>query len=327
MKALVCTEQQIVMQEIPAPELQPHMVRIQVWAIGVNRADLLQRRGLYPAPKGFRNDILGLECAGLVVECHDSISNAEQQVLLHQPVMVIVAGEAYAEEVVVHKDLLLPIPEHWSFVQAAAFPEAFLTAFDALWRQCHVQSHHRVLIHAVTSGVGDAARQLCALFGIDAWGSTRTNDKLSFLSETSCKPVLISDGRFPMDLPPFDVILDLVGAAYLSQNIQHLAYRGIIHVIGLMGGVQSTIGLHHLLTKNGRIQASTLRNRSNEEKADICQEFLALMQDMLVDGHVTPTINSVFSWEDVDLAHQKLSQNQHIGKIVLEVKTSSSPTG
>lgn len=320
MKALVCVEQQVTMQEIPSPTLGPEMVRIHVKAIGVNRADLLQRRGLYPAPEGVRNDILGLECAGVVIECHDSLSKSEQQRWLQQRVMVIVAGEAYAEEVVVHKDILLPVPDQWSIVQAAAFPEAFMTAFDALWLQSCVQSEHRVLIHAVTSGVGDAARQLCAFFGIDVWGSTRTRGKVPYIDQTTCQSVLITEGQFPPDLPHFDVILDLVGAAYLPQNIHHLAYRGTIHTIGLMGGVLSPIGLHHLLKKNGRIQGTTLRDRCVMEKGEICRLLLEAVQDGIRDGSLKPTVDSVFAWTDVDAAHQKMGLNQHIGKIVLEVQ-------
>ena len=319
MKALICEDQQSVMREIPSPVLEPNMVRIQVKAIGVNRADLMQKQGLYPAPKGTRNDILGLECAGVIIECHESISKTEQDRWLHQRVMVVVPGEAYAEEVVAHKDSLLLVPEHWDFPQAAAFPEAFMTAFDALWRQCGVQSHHRVLIHAVTSGVGDAARQLCEYFGNEVWGSTRTDAKVEYLSQTVCQPVLIQNGLFPSELPQFDAILDLVGAAYLTQNIQHLAYRGTIHVIGLMGGIQSTIGLHHLLKKNGRIQASTLRNRPNDEKAEICRLLDDSVRDALSSGHIEPTVDAIYSWHDVELAHKKMAKNQHIGKIVLEV--------
>ena len=224
--------------------MKPNELRISVQTVGVNRADILQRRGLYPAPKGVRNDILGLECSGTVIEAASNLSSAEW---MGQRVMALMAGEGYASEVIVDVGCVLTVPEHISAVEAAAIPEVFITAYDALWLQSRLKQGQTVCIHAVGSGVGDAARQLCLANGFEVYGTTRNLDKARLLSTEECRVLQVNDGVFPPALPNVDVILDFVGAAYFTQNLKMLNVGGHLQVVGLLGGIRTDLNMATLL--------------------------------------------------------------------------------
>ena len=318
MKALVWRGGEFRFEEFHSRPLRKNEARVSVHAIGVNRADLLQRLGFYPPPEGIRPDILGLECSGVIIEVSKDCPG-EPTDWLGRNVMVLLAGEAYGSEAIVDLGCAMPIPEHLSFIQAAAIPETFITAFDALWMQSDLQSGQSVCIHAVGSGVGDAARQLCLAKGHDVYGTTRTLEKANQLTTSACPVFHVQDATFPSMLPKVDVILDFVGAAYFKENMSLLKPGGHLQVVGLMGGIKTDLDLAQLLRKRLTIRGATLRNRSISEKSALVARFSQDVLPLFVERTIAPTIDSVYSWTEVEQAHQRMTENKNIGKIVLKV--------
>lgn len=319
MKAWCVENKRLVFQSTKPPVLRSNTVRIKTSAIGLNRADLLQLQGYYPSPQGVRNDILGLECSGKVVEVSADVSQKDKEYWLGREVMALVAGEAYAAEVVVDIGHLMPIPQGVSVTDSAGIPEAFLTAFDALWRQASLKEHHQVLIHAIASGVGDAARQLCLSNGNTVTGTSRSIEKCKRLSTASTPVFHIKEGRFPSEMSDFDVVLDFIGASYLKQNLHCLSKGGHLQLIGLLGGLRSEINLGVLLSKHLTIRGTTLRSRPIQEKSDLVQSFQHRFGQLFDLGKLHPQIDSIYSWKDAEQAQLRMSQNQNVGKIILVV--------
>lgn len=319
MKAWCVKNKHLVFQETAPPILRSSTVRIETKAIGVNRADILQLQGYYPPPEGVRKDILGLECSGTVVEVSTDVSQKDREYWLGRDVMALVAGEAYAVEVVVDIGSLMPIPNGVSVIDAAGIPEAFLTAFDALWKQASLNQKHRVLIHAIASGVGDAARQLCLSHGNSVVGTSRSIEKCQRLSTASLPVLHVEAGVFPSEIADIDVILDFVGASYLQQNLHCLTKGGHLQLVGLLGGVRSEINLGMLLSKHLTVRGSTIRSRSVIQKSELVRDFQRRFGKLFECGTLHPRIDSVYSWKDVEAAHHRMTQNQNIGKIVLVV--------
>lgn len=318
MQVLVHRDDAFHFEEVVSRHLRQNEVRVAVHAIGVNRADILQRRGLYPPPPGVRDDVLGLECAGVITEVFSGCSQ-EYSGWIGRKVMVLLAGEAYANEVIVDIGSVIPVPEPLSMTEAAAVPEAFITAFDALWIQSRLQYGQSVCVHAAGSGVGDAARQLCIAKGHDVYGTTRSVEKAHRLT-TSCSTVFhIQEGMFSPEMAQVDVILDFVGAAYFKQNLTLLKPMGHLQLVGLLGGIKTGINLATILGKRLTIRGATLRNRSIEEKSELIRRFTNDVLPLFTDHQIHPTVDSVYSWKDVALAHQRMIENNNIGKIVLEV--------
>ncbi len=322
MRAWCIEEDKLVERVLPSPVLKTNCVRIATEAFGINRADLLQLQGLYPAPKGIRNDILGLETVGRVVEVCSSVPEVERTRWLGKRVMALLPGEGYASEVVVDIGCIMPIPSGVSTVHAAAIPEAFLTAYDALWCQSGIESNSRVLIHAIGSGVGDAAKQLCIANNIEVFGTSRSATKCEVLSTPHVPVFQIQEGVFPKDLPKADIVLDFVGAAYFEQNLKQLNVNGHLQVVGLLGGVKAQINLGLLLAKRLSIRGTTLRSRSLFEKTKLIQDFVRDVLPLFDNGDVHPNIDSIFCWEDVHQAHDKMRNNLNVGKLIV-----TTPTG
>ena len=310
-------------RQVPAPQYGPSEIRVQVRATALNRADILQRLGHYPPPHGTRPDIPGLEYAGIVAAIG-------KRVTLFRPgdrVMGLLPGEGYAEQIVSHERMALPMPANLSFEQAAAIPEAFLTAYDALFRQLKVQTGECCLIHAVGSGVGLAALQLANVTGVTTFGTAGSDDKLAkarragldfginyrtedfqkiVLSETACNGV--------------DAIIDTVGAAYWHQNIAALAIKGRLALLGLLGGARTDIDLADLLVKRITVVGSVLRARPLEEKISLSQEFGRKILPLFEREKLMPNVDSVFSWKDVAKAHRHMEAARNFGKIVLRIE-------
>jgi len=296
-------------------------VRVDVVAVGLNRADILQRKGLYPAPADAPADILGLEFAGIVSEVGAQVTLAA----VGERVMGIVSGGAMATQLVIHERLLLPVPDALSLEEAAAIPEAFVTAYDALTQQGQVQATEWVLIHAVTSGVGWAAWRLAETLGARVIGTSRSKDKLE-----RCRALGLSmglhteDGRFRDTVVELtaghgaDVIIDLVGAAYLQENLRTLAQRGRCVIVGLLGGAEATLNLSTLLAKRGRLQGTVLRSRPLEEKMTLIQTFRRLVLPMFAQKKLGVHLERVLPMDDVAQAHALMESNHHLGKIVLK---------
>src|SRR5919199_2241411 len=306
--------------DVPAPEPEADYVRVRVHASALNRADLLQRQGNYPVPAGAPASIPGLEIAGEV----DAIGPSVDRWRPGDRVFGIVGGGGQAEFAVTPQDLLLPIPPALDYIAAAAVPEVFMTAYDALFPQAQLMLGERVLVHAAGSGVGTAAIQLASAAGATVWGTLRSDAKRekamglgltavfqpgTFVSEVNAA----SGGRGA------DVILDFVGAPYLGANLQAIALRGRMVIIGTLGGADARLNLGMLMSKRARIFGTVLRSRSRAEKASLTAAFGAHVVPLLALGRVHPVVDRVFALDDIAEAHRYMESNQSFGKIVIQV--------
>lgn len=297
----------------------PSQVLVEVAAAGLNRADCLQRRGFYPAPPGVPADVPGLEFAGVVESVGDAVNDWQPG----DRVMGIVGGGSMATRLLTEGAELMPVPAELSLEEAAAVPEAFLTAYDAIVLQGGLRAGQTVLLHAVASGVGTAAIQIAAAVGATSVGTTRSAHKLPRCTELGLThAVLVEDGQFAETVLAAvpngaNVILDTVGAAYLSQNVKVVAKKGRIIVIGLMGGVKAELALGALLAKRASIHGSVLRSRSAADKAKLTKSFTEEMLGRFKSGELKPIIDEVLPMTEVQVAHQRMDSNETFGKLVL----------
>jgi len=296
-----------------APRATADRVRVRVRAAGLNRADILQRLGRYPAPPGYPQDIPGLEFAGEVVEVGDEVRAWK----IGDRVFGITGGGAQAELVTVPESTLAEIPPNLDWAEAASIPEVFMTAHDALFTQCRLRMGERVLIHAAGSGVGTAA-----------YGTSRTADKLDRAKEfglTESVVVAKDSSEFVEAVKRWTndagvgVILDLVGAAYLKANLDSLALKGRLIFVGTTSGAKAEIDYSVVMRKRLRIMGTSLRTRSIEEKATATRLFAQHVVPLLASGKVRPVIDSVFGFDEVRAAHQRIESNESFGKVVLTI--------
>lgn len=300
-------------------------VRVRVRAAALNRADILQRLGHYPAPPGFPRDIPGLEFAGQVEAVGDEVSLWKPG----QRVFGIIGGGAQAEFVVVHENQLAAIPSNLDWVSAAAVPEAFITAHDALFTQAELKMGETVLVHAAGSGVGTAAVQLGRATGANIFGTSRTAGKLE-----RAKPYGLSGSLVIKDDPAVlidavhewtagqgvNVILDLVGAGYLEANLSALASCGRMMLVGTTSGSKAILDFGKVMSKRAKIVGTVLRARSAEEKAKATRLFGAHVVPLLANGQVRPVIDCVYKLDQVREAHNRMESNESFGKIVLLIE-------
>ena len=305
--------------EIELASPGPTQVLVEVAAAGLNRADCLQRRGFYPAPPGVPADVPGLEIAGVIESVGDSVTTWKPG----DRVMGIVAGGGMATRALTEAAELMPIPDAFSLAEAAAVPEVFLTAYDAIVLQGGLARGQTVLLHAVASGVGTAAIQLASVIGANSVGTSRTADKLARCVELGLThAVLVEEGQFAEQVKTaaangVNVILDTIGAAYLPQNVQVIAKRGRIIVIGLMGGVKGELNLGLLLARRASVHGSVLRSRSPEEKAALTKSFTDEMLARFTTGELKPIIDAVLPMTNIQDAHRRMDANETFGKLVL----------
>ena len=299
-------------------------VLVRVRAAGLNRADLLQRRGHYPAPPGAPADIPGLEFAGEVEEVGPEVRSLH----VGDRVFGITAGGAQAEYVLVPESTLASVPANLDWVEAAAIPEAFITAHDALFTQARLEMGERVLVHAAGSGVGLAAIQLARACGAICYGTSRTPEKLERARGFGLEEAIaVKDdpGLFAGAVKEWtkgkgvDVILDLVGGSYLAANLEALAVRGRLMLVGTTGGASAPLDFGVVLRKRLRITGTVLRARSTEEKARATLRFSAHVLPHLERERVRPVIDKVYRMDEVRAAHERLESNESFGKIVLKI--------
>ncbi len=306
------------------PSPVANRVRVRVHAAGLNRADILQRRGSYPAPRGYPQNIPGLEFAGEV----DAIGDAVGAWKIGDRVFGIIAGGAQAELVLVPESNLARIPPELDWVEAGAMPEVFITAHDALFTRAGLHMGERVLIHAAASGVGTAAIQLAHAAGATVYGSSRIADKLERIRELNLgldASVAVGDtpAKFVEAVQDWtagvgvDVILDLVGGNYFSANLDALASRGRFICVGTMAGAKSEIDLGLLLRKRVNIIGTMLRGRSIEEKAEATRLFASSVLPLVSRGAIRPVIDRVYPVDEIRDAHERMESNASFGKIVL----------
>ena len=305
--------------EIDVRDPGPMELRVRVAAAGLNRADTLQRRGFYPAPEGVAPDVPGLEFAGEV----EVVGAGVRDFAVGDRVMGIVPGAAMATSLVLPAREALPVPSELSLEDAAAIPEAFLTAYDAIFELGEARPGEVALIHAVGSGVGTAALQLCRRAGVVSIGTSRTEAKLARCVELGLTHALHApEGEFAKALQAVapggaDVILDTVGAKYLRENVRAVATRGRIVVIGLLGGAKGELSLGALLPKRARIEGSVLRSRAPEEKATLAQSFAKRCLPFFRDGSLRPVIDATLPMDEIAAAHARMDANDTFGKLVM----------
>ncbi|MFN2576146.1 MAG: NAD(P)H-quinone oxidoreductase [Pyrinomonadaceae bacterium] len=307
-----------------APHASVDRVRVRVRAAGFNRADILQRLGRYPAPQGFPQDIPGIEFAGEVEEVGDEA----RQWKIGDRVFGIIGGGGQAEYVTVPANHLARVPDNLDWAEAAAVPEVFMTAHDALLTQCAVTIGEHVLIHAAGSGVGTAAIQLVKAAGAFAYGTSRTKEKLERATEFGLTSSVVVDGdpaKFAGASMQWtggagvDVVFDLVGAAYLNANLQALAAKGRLIFVGTTSGSKGEIDYSIAMHKRLRIMATSLRTRSLEEKATVTRLFAEQVVPLLASGAIRPVIDQTFRLEEVRAAHERIESNRSFGKVVLMI--------
>jgi putative PIG3 family NAD(P)H quinone oxidoreductase len=310
----------ITIGEVPKPEVQKDHIRVRVHAAGLNRADLIQRRGHYPAPHGWPANIPGLEYAGEVEAIRPGVTRWK----VGDRVMGLVGGGAQAEFVVVHQYEVLPIPRSLSYAEAAAIPEAFLTAYDALVTRARLQARERVLVHAVGSGVGTAATQIAKHLGGVVLGTSRSGDKiaralvygLDIGIDTSQMSFRDAVGE------PVNVVLDVLGGPSFADNLAVLAPRGRLVLLGFLAGSQTEVDLSPILRKRLEIIGTVMRTRGLEERIPLVREFAERMLPLFEAradqaGPLRPVLERTYPMTQLADAHRVLEGNATFGKIVV----------
>jgi putative PIG3 family NAD(P)H quinone oxidoreductase len=324
MRAIVIREpggpEVLTLKDLPDPDVPFGHVRVRVAFTGVNRADLLQRAGFYPAPPGVPADIPGLEYAGTI----DALGPGTSRFAVGDRVFGLVAGGAYADKLVVHEREAVKTPDALSDEEAAAIPEVFVTAYDALVTQGRLAPGERALIHAAGSGVGTAAIQIARALGCFVIGTSRTGDKLD-----RCKALGLDAGIVPKGASfadevnritggrGADVVLDLVGGAYVAEDLVAAAQKGRILVVGLTAGAMSELNLGLLLRKRATITGTVLRARPLEEKIEAAKVLERHLAPWLAGRTLRPVIDRVFDLGGAGEAHAYVGGNESFGKVLL----------
>lgn len=318
MKALQGVDGQVEWVEEPRPACDVGQVRIRVAAAGLNRADLLQKAGLYPPPPG-ASQVLGLECSGVISEVGPGSSWQ-----VGDRVCALLAGGGMAEEVVVDGRHVLPVPEGLSLAEAAALPEVYATVWLNLFQLAALKPGEKVLLHAGASGIGSAAIQLCKAFGNPCWVSVGSAERLAYCEALGAQGGVVRNGDLDSlnDLGPFDVILDPVGGNYAALNLKLLARDGRWVLIGLMGGREAQLDLAQVLAKRVQLLGSTLRSRDEQFKADLFSDLGQHVWPLFAEGRLSPQLARTFAIKDAEAAFAELATNKVSGKLVLVIDES-----
>ncbi|MBL8922675.1 MAG: NAD(P)H-quinone oxidoreductase [Myxococcaceae bacterium] len=312
----------LVVKDVAAPVCGPEEIRVGVRASALNRADLLQTMGLYPAPKGVPADIPGLEYAGEVLEVGARVTRWRQG----DRVMGLVAGGAWAEQLVTHEREAIAMPVGLDFSSAAAVPEAFMTAWDALFLQGRMTAGTQVLLHAVASGVGTAALQLCALHGARAIGTGRSADKLERIRAMGLEHTLLvskDEPRFAEQVKTLtggrgvDLVLDLVGGAWLPETLDAMAPQATLMLVGLVAGASAEVPLRTVLSKRLTVIGTTLRARALEEKIAVARRFEQHLVPHFTAGRLKPVVERSVPMAEAAAALERLAANDTFAKTVL----------
>jgi NADPH2:quinone reductase len=311
-------DRSLVWQQVQRPVVGPGQVLVRVFATALNRADLLQRRGLYPPPAG-ASEVMGLEMAGVIAELGPGVTRWKRG----DRVCALLEGGGYAQYALVDEGMLLPVPDGLSLAQAAALPEALFTAFLNLVVEAEMQTGESVLVHAGASGVGAIAVQMCKALGNPVYATTSTT-KMDFVREQGATEVWDRlEPRFLQTLEEslsrVDIILDAIGGAYLETNIQLLGSRGRLVLIGLLGGRKGTLNLGRVLMSRLRLIGSTLRNRGRREKVRLTERIRKEIWPLVLQGEIQPNLFAIHPIQKAEEAHALMASNQTRGKVVLEI--------
>ena len=311
--------------ERPAPVAGAGELLIRVAASGINRPDVLQRLGHYAPPPG-TSDLPGLEVAG-VVESGDASAMAEAGIRVGDRVCALVAGGGYAQWCVAPVVQCLPVPEGFSDVEAASLPETFFTVWSNVFDRARLQPGESLLVTGGTSGIGTTALMLCQEFGIQALATAGSADKCAAIAKLGAEPINYREQAFAeviakqTDGKGVNVILDIMGASYLNNNLKALGMDGHLVILGFLGGAKANdVDLLTILGKRAVITGSLLRARTREEKAEIAEQLREHVWPLLSAGRCLPMIDQVYAYTDAAQAHARMEGGDHIGKIVLRVE-------
>lgn len=317
MKSIDVIEGELALCEAEIPSVGPNDILIKVKSTAVNRADLMQKKGLYPPPPG-ASEILGLECSGIVDLVGEKVTSRK----VGDEVCALLAGGGYAEYVACPEFQAIPKPTNLNWEEASSLPEVYATCWLNLFMEGKLSNNNKVLFHAGASGIGTAGIQLCNAFKCESFVTVGTKEKIQF-----CKNLGASEGAVRGEKmfdevrdwvsDGFDLILDPVGANYFEENLKVLGLEGRLIIIGLMGGLESKINLGHLMMKRQRIIGSTIRARSEELKKIVMRDLHEKVWPFIESNEIQPIIHEVFSMSEVERAHQVMEDNENIGKIVL----------
>jgi putative PIG3 family NAD(P)H quinone oxidoreductase len=312
MRAATIRDGSIAVEQHPDPVPGDSDLLVRVRGAGLNGADMLQFKGRYPAPPGAPQEIPGLELAGEVVECGPGVQRFEPG----DRVMSIVAGGGQAELAVVHERQLMPVPAAVGFPAAGGLPEVFTTAHDAIITQAQLRPGERLLVHGAAGGVGTAAVQLAHALGAHVTATVRNPDARDAVAQLGADAVIEPDGFG--ESGPFDVILELVGAPNLGDNLKALNTNGRIVVIGISAGAKAELNLGILMAKRARIMASTLRARPLEQKAMTARALEREVLPGFERGALRVPVAETFALDDVAAAYERFAAGGKLGKIILE---------
>ncbi|MCO4292174.1 NAD(P)H-quinone oxidoreductase [Solitalea sp. MAHUQ-68] len=326
MKAVIITQpggpEVLQVQERPLPIIKDDEVLVKVMAAGINRPDVAQRSGRYPAPAGAPVDIPGLELAGTITQIGAHVKN----LAIGDNICALVAGGAYAEYCAVPAELCLPLPEGLSMAEAASLPETFFTVWSNVFDRGNLKSVESLLVHGGSSGIGTAAIQMAKALGSIVYTTAGTKEKCDYCEALGAdKCINYKTDDFEKEIMQLtqgkgvDVILDMVGGTYISKNINSLADDGRLVFINAMKGFKAEVDFLKVMQKRLVITGSTLRPRPNSFKADIANNLKQHIWPLIEYGKIKPIIYETFSMEDASKAHELMESSEHMGKIILKM--------
>lgn len=304
--------------EIESPK--ENQIQIEVHSTGVNRADILQKKGHYPPPKG-ESEIIGLECAGIVCKIGPNSSKFK----VGDKVCAILGGGGYAEFVNVDERQVMPIPSNVSLLEAGALPETILTVYENIFNISEFENNEVVLIHGGSSGIGTTAISILKNFTDQLYVTAGSKDKCDNCIQLGAKAAINYkeedfEQYFIDQKIKVDIILDMVGGSYLKKNLKILNQKGRLTYIAALESIKAEANLLYIMTKQLKVSGSTLRSRSPEEKGKIVNQVVEHIWPLIEQGKYKPTIFQSFNMEDVNLAHELMESSSHIGKILLDIK-------
>ena len=320
MKFVNCKDNKLFIDEDSLPDPLENQIQIEIHSTSVNRADILQRKGHYPPPKG-ESEIIGLECAGIVSKVGPNSSKFN----IGDKVCAILGGGGYAEFVNVDDRQVMPIPSNISLLEAGSLPETILTVYENIFNISEFKKNEVVLIHGGSSGIGTTAISILKNFTDQIYVTAGSKEKCERCRELGAKNAINYkeedfEQYFVDQKIKVDVILDMVGGSYLKKNLKILNQKGRLTYIAALENIKAEANLLYIMTKQLKISGSTLRSRSPAEKGKIVDQVVEHIWPLIEQGKYKPTIFQSFNMEDVNLAHELMESSSHIGKILLDIK-------
>jgi len=316
MRALVIDDGKLRVEERPTPAPEADQVLVDVTSAGLNRADILQARGMYAAPPGWPPDVPGLEFAGTIAGTGTGVRALREG----DRVFGIVGGGAHATHLITKEDLCSPIPDQLDMAVAGGAPEAFITAHDALVTRAELRPGERVLIHGVGGGVGTAAVQVALALGATTVGTSRTEDKLRRAREFGLDQGVVASDNMADEIGEVDVVIDLIGGDYLTTDVRVCRSRGRIVIVGLLAGAKSPLDLGAVLSKRLTIRGTVLRSRPDYEKALATRAFEREVLPLLARGDARVVVDRVFTLDDANAAYEHMVTNEGYGKTIIDCR-------